>query len=106
MLATLCDDALAELAAEYEAGAGRTRPAGDDASWHAAWHAANGLWLACREFGRRARTSARAGRHMGDQGDRARLAELTVDYDLEASALLLLKQAADAYRRARPASAA
>jgi hypothetical protein len=39
---------------------------------------------------------------MGDQGERARLTELALDYDLEASALLLLKQATAAYRRARP----
>jgi hypothetical protein len=33
---------------------------------------------------------------------RNRLAELTLSFDLEASALLNLKMAADAYRTARP----
>lgn len=99
-LVALCDDALEELVQAYERAATRARPSRDDACWHAA----NGLWLASREFARRTRTSARAGRNMGDQGDRARLAELALDYDLEASALLLLKQATEAYRRARPAA--
>jgi hypothetical protein len=97
-LVSLCDDALAELAEAYERAADRARPAGDDACWHAA----NGLWLAGREFARRTRTSARAARGIGERGERAQLNELALDYDLEASALLLLKQATEAYRRARP----
>lgn len=97
-LAGLCDDALAELSAAYERAADKT-PAG---SRDACWHAANGLWLASREFARRARTSARAGRGIGEHRDRARFEELALDYDLEASALLLLKQATEAYRKVRP----
>lgn len=97
-LVTLCDEALADLVGAYERAAHRAHPSRDDACWHAA----NGLWMAGREFARRARTSTRAGRNMGDHGDRAQLAELALDYDLEASALLLLKQATEAYRRARP----
>jgi hypothetical protein len=97
-LVSLCDDALADLVGAYERAADRAHPTRDDDCWHAA----NGLWLASREFARRTRTSARAGRAMGDQGERARLTELALDYDLEASALLLLKQAAEAYRRVRP----
>ena len=100
-LVAICDEALADLAGAYERAADRAHPNGGDACWHAA----NGLWLASREFARRTRTSTRAGRNMGDHGDRARLAELALDYDLEASALLLLKQATEAYRRARPAAA-
>ena len=97
-LVALCDDALAELAAAYERAADRAHPSGDDACWHAA----NGLWLAGREFARRTRTSARAGRALLERGDRTQLNELALDYDLEASALLLLKQATEAYRKARP----
>lgn len=97
-LVSLCDEALADLVGAYERAAGRAHPSRDDACWHAA----NGLWLASREFARRTRTSARAGRSLREQGDRAGLAELALDYDLEASALLLLKQAAESYRRARP----
>jgi hypothetical protein len=100
-LVALCDDTLAELVECYERAAGRAHPAGGDACWHAA----NGLWLASREYARRTRTSARAARGIGERGDRTQLAELALDYDLEASALLLLKQATEAYRRARPPAA-
>ena len=97
-LVALCDDALADLVTSYEKVAGRARPAAGDACWHAA----NGRWLAGREFARRTRTSARAARALVERGDRTQLSELALDYDLEASALLLLKQATEAYRRARP----
>jgi hypothetical protein len=93
-----CDELMAELAEGYQRAAGRAHPTGGDACWHAA----NGLWLAAREFARRTRTSARASRGIGERGDRTQLAELALDYDLEASALLLLKQATEAYRKARP----
>lgn len=100
LLVALCDEAVAELAAAYERAADRAHPVRDDACWHAA----NGLWLASREIARRARTSARAVRGLGDRGagERTAFSELALDYDLEASALLLLKQATEAYRKVRP----
>jgi len=98
MLVTICDDALADLADAYERAAGKAHPNGGDACWHAA----NGLWLASREFARRTRTSDRAARGIGERTDRTQFSELALDYDLEASALLLLKQATEAYRKARP----
>lgn len=106
-LATLATDALEDLTGDYERGAATARPARGETTGDACWHAANGLWLSARELTRRRRTSARAGRGIGERGDRssARLAELALDYDLEASALLQLKQATDAYRRARPDAA-
>ncbi len=97
----LCDEALTELVGAYERAASKAHPAGGDACWHAA----NGLWMASREYARRTRTSARAARGIGERHERADLAELALDYDLEASAVLLLKQAAEAYRRARPSVA-
>jgi hypothetical protein len=97
-IVTICDEALAELAASYERAAQRARPDQDAACWHAA----NGLWLASREYARRQRTTSRATRGVGEHRDPSRLAELALDYDLEASALLLLKQATEAYRKARP----
>jgi hypothetical protein len=102
-LVLLCDDALEELRESYERAAARAHPPASDACWHAA----NALWMASREYARRHRTSDRAARGMGERGDHssARLAELALDYDLEASALLLLRQATDAYRKARPAVA-
>jgi hypothetical protein len=96
----LADDALVELAAAYEKAAAKGHP---DRS-EPCWGAANALWMASREYARRHRTSERAGRNIGENGDHssARLGELTLDYDLEASALLLLRQATEAYRKARP----
>lgn len=96
----LCDEALGELAAAYEKASGRAHPSKDDACWQAA----NALWLASREYARRQHTSERAKRGISDDGDHssARLTELALDYDLEASALLLLKQATERYRKARP----
>lgn len=97
----ICYETLGELAAAYERATQKAHPDKDDPCWHAA----NGLWLASREYARRRSTTARAGRAMAEQRDQARLTELALDYDLEASALLLLKQATEAYRKARPAVA-
>lgn len=96
----VCDEAMLDLAAAYEKCACRAHPPHDDACWHAA----NGLWLASREFMRRRRTTVRAAEEMSVTGEHSTqcLAELALDYDLEASALLLLKQATEAYRKARP----
>ena len=102
-LVALCDEALVDLAGLYERAAGAAHPEGGDACWHAA----NALWMACREYARRQRTSQRAARGIGEGGDHctARLAEIALDYDLEASALLLLRQATERYGRVRPAAA-
>lgn len=102
-LVATSDQSLAEMAAAYEAAATRACAQRDSACWQAA----NALWLASREYARRQRTSIRAGRDLGDgKHSTARLGELALDYDLEASALLQLKQATDAYRRVRPQAAA
>ena len=101
-LVTLCDQALAELAACYERAADKAHPPKDNACWRAA----NALWMAAREYARRHRCSARAARGIADSGEHStRLAEIALDYDLEASALLLLRQATDSYRKARPDAA-
>ena len=97
-LVQLCDEMLAGAVASYQKWS-HVRPTGDIA-W---WHAANGLWMAAREFGRRCDTSARAARAMGTSI--ADLGELTCDFDLEASALLGLRVAVDAYRKTRPGAA-
>lgn len=96
----LADQALGDLATAYEKAATRAHPDSKDPCWHAA----NALWMASREYARRHNASERAGRGIGENGDRssARLTELALDYDLEASALLLLKQATESYRKARP----
>lgn len=93
----LCDRILAERTAHYEetAAAGRgTEPEG----W---WHAANALWMAAREYGRRHvacdAVSTRFKRHTA-----AHLGELTMEYELEMSARLALKQAIANYQQERP----
>lgn len=65
------------------------------------WHAANALWYAAREYGRRHTdcdaASARLGKHSPEK-----LGELAMEYELEASALLALRNAITAYRKFRP----
>ncbi len=93
--------ALAEAAETYCEAAKELRPDVADEEW---WHRANALWHASREYGRRQtcceRQSRRAGRHTPDA-----LGDLVLAFDLEASALLALRHAADAYRRVRPEAA-
>jgi hypothetical protein len=101
-LVTLCDQALAELVACYERAADKAHPSKENGCWRAA----NALWMAAREYGRRHRTSLRAARGIADTGEHStRLAEIALDYDLEASALLLLRQATENYRKTRPEAA-
>ena len=102
-LVSVAGDALVDMAAAYEAAATRVCAERDGACWQAA----NGLWMASREYARRQRMSSRSARSLGDgKHSTQRLAELAVDYDLEASALLQLRQAAESYRRLRPQVAA
>lgn len=98
-LVTICDESLAELATAYEKCAARVQPAAEEQGW---WHRANALWHASREYVRRAGTGARLNRDMASQHDPAMLNDLHVEYELEASALLALRHATDAYRKERP----
>jgi hypothetical protein len=96
---SVVSNALAQMAEMYGEAAKDLRPTGPDEDW---WHRANALWHASREFVRRqtcGEQSARSAKH-----GHAALADLFVQYDLEASALLALRQAADAYRSVRPES--
>ncbi len=99
-VARLCDEALTEIAADYEKCGARVHPTGDDELW---WHKANALWLASREYVRRSRLSELVGRRTSDQTP-AKFGEMQMDYELEASALLALQQALAAYKKARPAA--
>lgn len=64
--------------------------------------AANGMWLAAREYLRRHSIAERASRQIS-QGDDT-LGDLHFEYELEASALLALKHATTTYQRLRPDS--
>jgi hypothetical protein len=91
--------ALAQMAETYCEAAKTLRPnGGPDEEW---WHRANALWHASREYGRRQTCCERASRRSSKR-TRDALAELVLQYDLEASALLALRHAADAYRKVRP----
>jgi hypothetical protein len=97
-LVRLCDAALDQAVSAYEKTTSRAHPDGDDEAW---WHKANALWSASREYLLRHTASDRASRRVSPQAP-TKLGELQMDYELEASALLALQQATDAYRKLRP----
>jgi len=99
-MAYLCDDLLGSAITGYERAASRAGAHADDA-W---WHKGNMLWHASREYIRRHESCDGLTKMAGGQS-RNRLARLTIMFDLEASALLALKMAADSYRAVRPEAA-
>jgi len=97
-LCAMCDGSLSQMAEAYEAAAADVHPEQDE-SW---WHKANGLWHASREYQRRhagcdAMSKKVSGKHTPEQ-----LRAMQMEYELEASALLALRHAAEAYRKTRP----
>lgn len=96
-----CDAALRELVDFYQQTAELVVPTGDDEAW---WHSANALWLASREYLRRLGGCDSSTKDLKDHS-RERLNSLHAEYELEASALLALRHAADAYKRLRPSAA-
>jgi hypothetical protein len=98
--AFICDDTLATAMTAYEKGKEHGLEHADDA-W---WHKGNMLWHASRAFIRRHANCDGLSRRVS-KGSPDRLARLTLSFDLEASSLLNLKMAADAYRAVRPEAA-
>lgn len=96
-----CDEALAQLSAAYHEVAANVQPKGEDEKW---WRRANALWLASREYLRRHSFTDRASRDLKSH-DQAQLEKLQTEFELEASALLGLRHAADAYLKDRPTAA-
>lgn len=91
-MADLAEAQLVARTAGYEEIAGPGR--GDEPEdW---WHRANSLWMACREYSRRYAASAAAAskrkRHTA-----AAFGEITVEYELEVSARMAVKQAVRTY---------
>lgn len=101
-LCNLCDGTLREIADAYEKATAHVHPV-EETPW---WHRANSLWHASREYVRRHAGCDRIGRRLTGPRDAQRLGAMQVEYELEASALLALRQAAEAYRHARPDLAA
>ncbi len=100
-LCEACHDALRALTTTYGEATAVVHPKGTDEDW---WHRANALWLASREYLARSGGCDTSSRDLKDHGPE-RLNGLHTEYELEASALLALKHAADAYKRSRPAAA-
>lgn len=96
-VACICDDVLIASAKSYESSAS-TASAHREEDW---WHKANSLWHAAREYSRRHEGCDQDSRKFSKHSP-ARLAELTMEYDLEASALLALQHAVQAYRKVVP----
>ncbi len=96
----LVDGILVKATKRYEemAAAGRGKESEE------LWHAANGLWMASREYCRRRDGSdavaARLKKHGAEQ-----FKEMNVEYELEMSARLALKQAIKEYEGLRPEAA-
>ncbi len=95
-IAYLCDDALGTAILGYEKAGEKVD--GADADW---WHRSNMLWHSSREYIRRHSSCDGMSKRVGRQSPN-RLAELTLAFDLEASALLALRMAAESYRSVRP----
>jgi hypothetical protein len=98
-MAELCDLGHRHLAARtaaWETAAAGGRGKSDDAFWHAA----NALWHASREYERR-HHSCDAMSHKVTRRATDALGALTMEYELEASALLALSHAVSGYRKVR-----
>ena len=92
-MTALANRQLAEAVADYEKAASKARPKGEDTGdpWR---RRANVLWMAARDHLRRNETGARLERAVAAQHSADQLGELHVAYELEASAILSLLQAA------------
>jgi hypothetical protein len=91
------DDLLDEAVGLYEIACLSESNHADDA-W---WHRANMVWRAAREYHQHHAVSDRLIGSAGGHG-RAQLVELSIEYKLDASALLRLRQTIEAYKEARP----
>lgn len=93
--------ALQSLVERYERESAGVRPGGADETW---WKRANTLWLASRDYVRRHQGCDDSTGDLKNHGP-GRLETLLAEYELEASAVLSLRQAADGYRQDRPDAA-
>lgn len=91
------DLALAESVKDFEKVCAKV-PVTDQADVR---QAANAMWLSAREYLRRHSIAEKASRQIA-QRDADTLGDLQMEYELEASALLGLKQSTAAYQKLRP----
>ena len=97
-ICVICDQALSELAEAYANVAGKivsqhTEP------WR---QKAQGLWQASREYVRRHASCDALDKRVSSKHSVENLSGLKMEYEFEASALLALRHAADAYKKERP----
>lgn len=97
-VACLCDEVLLNSVKNYEAAASGA-PARSQDEWA---HKANSLWHASREYQRRHHDCDQRSRQLGASHSASQLGELTMQYDLEASALLALRMALASYQSCCP----
>jgi hypothetical protein len=98
-MCAMCDGSLAEIAESYAEAAADVHPEQDDQAW---WHKANSLWHSAREYARRHAGCEAVSRKVSAKHSSEQLGSLQMEYELEASALLALRHAAEAYRKMRP----
>ena len=96
-----CDETLEKMSKAYEQVAASVHPKGADEEW---WHSANSMWLASKEYLRRHGGADKASRDVKSR-DKEQLDALHMEFELEASALLGLRHAAEAYQKHRPSAA-
>lgn len=94
----MCDGSLVEIADEYTMAAANLHPEGD-AAW---WHRANALWHASREYARRHAGCDALSKRVSGKHSAQNFTTMQMEYELEASSLLALRHAADAYLKTRP----
>jgi hypothetical protein len=97
-LCAMCDGSLVELSNEYETAAAHVQLA-KDVDW---WHKANSLWHASREYERRHAGCDAMSKRLSAKHAPEQLAKMQMEFELEASSLLALRHAAEAYRKTRP----
>ena len=93
----LSDKAVEKATKQYEeiAAPGQGKESDD---W---WHAANALWAGCREYCRRHAQSDAVATKL-KKHSAAQLGEIRLEYELEVSARMALKQVIAAYGKVRP----
>jgi hypothetical protein len=98
-MAELCEMGHRHLASRTD-GWEAAAAAGQGASDKAFWNAANALWHASREYARRHHSCDALSNKIRSRSTDA-LGALTLEYELEASALLALTHAVSGYRKLR-----
>jgi len=91
-------EALASMLEAYEKSSSTLKIDSANEAW---WRKANAIWMAAREFARRHSGTDAASKNI-ESSDAGRFGELALDFELEASALLALRQATESYRQVRP----